>query len=220
MPLSPQPTKPKATRAAKTNNSPKAITKVPGSSLFKGSSGSTLPFLKDVDHGLKFPEFDPNHHFASDLFTDSSSLQRTTKAAADAAVESIEEKRQTLRIANVNISLNTDVVKTGVNFQKFLGSVIDFGTAKVANQIKFTDYQTAGLNLQIAQTKQAQVGEKLSQENVVMSGLTELTPLISQEWEQRKALKQSRIEGLKQAVLQANQTINDEIRKVAALGGI
>ena len=184
--------------------------------LTGGTSVSANFALGEVEHGLNYPEFDPNAHFANDLFTDSSPLQRTSKADADAACHSIEEKRQTLRVAQANIALNQNVASTGVAFQKFVGTVIDYGTAKVNNHTKFIGYRTAQTNLQTAQVKLGQAQERLIQEQVILDGMVELTPLIRQEWEQKKALKSSRIQDLKQSVFEANAKLDGEIRQLAS----
>lgn len=184
--------------------------------LAGGNSVSANFSMGEVEHGLSYPEFDPNAHFANDLFTDSSPLQRTSKVDADAACASIEEKRQTLRIAQANIALNQDVAITGVAFQKFLGSVIDYGTAKVNNHSKFIGYRTAQTNLQTAQVKLGQAQERLIQEQVILDGMVEMTPLIREEWEQKKALKASRIQDLKQSVFEANAKLDGEIRQLAS----
>ena len=52
--------------------------------------------------------FDPAQYTATNLFSDSSTLPRTTKAEADKAVQSISEKRETLRLIGSNLQLNTD----------------------------------------------------------------------------------------------------------------
>lgn len=188
-----------------------------GSSSSPQHSTSSLPAAFDlgaVEHGLNYPEFDPNAHFANDLFTDSSPLPRTSKADADAACTSIEEKRQTLRVAQGNIALNQDVVNTGVAFQKFVGTVIDYSTAKVNNHSKFIHYQTARTNLETAQVKWGQAQERLYQEQAILDGMVEMTPLIREEWEQKKALKHSRIADLKQSVFEASAKLDADVRQL------
>jgi hypothetical protein len=168
-----------------------------------------------VEHGLAYPEFSPNDYFAGDLFADSSKLSRTTKGDADAAVAAIEEKRQTVRIVKANIGLNSDLVEVGNDFQKFIGNVIDYSTTKVNNQTKYTNFETAGVNQQVAGVKLSQALEKLTQEEIVLGGLTELTPLIREEWRQRKELKKSKIEDLKNAVYSANSKLDAQIQRIA-----
>ena len=168
-----------------------------------------------VEHGLVYPEFNPNDYFSGDLFADSSKLSRTTKGDADAAVAAIEEKRQTVRIVKANIGLNSDLVGVGNDFQKFIGNVIDYSTTKVNNQTKYTNFQTAGVNQEVAGVKLSQAQEKLTQEEIVLSGLTELTPLIREEWQQRKELKKSKIEDLKNAVYSANSKLDAQIQRIA-----
>jgi len=188
-----------------------------GGSSSPQRSTSSLPAAFDlgvVEHGLNYPEFDPNAHFANDLFTDSSPLPRTSKVDADAACSSIEEKRQTLRVAQSNIALNQDAVNTGVAFQKFIGTVIDYGTAKVNNHSKFINYQTARTNLETAQVKWGQAQERLYQEQAILDGMVEMTPLIREEWEQKKALKHSRIADLKQSVFEASAKLDADVRQL------
>jgi len=95
--------------------------------------------LTQVSHGLTIPTFDANLYFAGDLFSNSSTLQETEKSVADETVESIEKKRQTLRIVGANIALNTDVVKTANDYRKFEGTVINYVTTGVNNEIKFVN---------------------------------------------------------------------------------
>ena len=97
--------------------------------------------LTQISHGLTIPTFDANLYFAGDLFSNSSTLQETEKSVADETVESIEKKRQTLRIVGANIALNTDVVKTANDYRKFEGTVIDYATTGINNEIKFVNYQ-------------------------------------------------------------------------------
>src|SRR4028119_2114711 len=73
------------------------------------SKAQSYTGLSQVGNGLSFPKFDPNQYFSTDLFKDTSALERTTKETADDLVQSIEEKRQTVRVATANIQLNQDV---------------------------------------------------------------------------------------------------------------
>jgi hypothetical protein len=170
--------------------------------------------LINLNHGLNITEFDPNNHFASNLFADSSTLERTKKKDADSLVDSIEEKRQTLRIAKANIALNSDVVTIGKDYQKLVGNIIDFSTTRINNQTKFVGYQSASVNQEVAYVKLSQVQEKLTQEGVVLNGMKELTPLIVEEWVQRKALKVSKIADLKGAVHLANSKLDAQLQNV------
>src|SRR4028118_35028 len=61
------------------------------------SKAQSYTGLSQVGNGLSFPKFDPNQYFSTDLFKDTSALERTTKETADDLVQSIEEKRQTVR---------------------------------------------------------------------------------------------------------------------------
>jgi hypothetical protein len=167
--------------------------------------------LEQVGNNLTFPKFDPNNYFASDLFSDSSSLQRTTKAKADEMLQSIEEKRHTVAVANANIKLNQDVVRAGNEYQKLEGMAIDYATTGVNNATKFITYQTAQENQQIADVNYQQANERLTQGRAVLSGMSAITPLIVLEWQERKALKESQVASLRIASTQAREGINPRL---------
>jgi hypothetical protein len=167
--------------------------------------------LEQVGNKLTFPKFDPNNYFASDLFSDSSSLQRTTKAKADEMLQSIEEKRHTVAVANANIKLNQDVVRAGNEYQKLEGMAIDYATTGVNNATKFITYQTAQENQQIADVNYQQANERLTQGRAVLSGMRAITPLIVLEWQERKALKESQVASLRIASTQAREGINPRL---------
>jgi hypothetical protein len=171
--------------------------------------------LSQVPHGLSFPSFEPDNYFAKDLFTNSSSLTETSKEDADKAVESIEKKRQTLRIVGANIALNTDVVKVANDYRKFEGSVLDYATTGVNNEIKFINYQTAEVNRDIAHNRYDQAQERLTQGQKVLAGMQSITPLIDEEWEQRKSLKQSQIHSLKVAAVQAREALEPKLMQLS-----
>jgi hypothetical protein len=171
--------------------------------------------LSQVPHGLNFPSFDANSYFAQDLFTNSSSLKETEKEEADKAVESIEKKRQTLRIVGANIALNTDVVRTANDYRKFEGAAIDYATTGVNNEIKFINYQTTEVNRDIAYNRYDQAQERLTQGQKVLAGMQSITPLIDEEWEQRKSLKQSQIHSLKVAAVQAREALEPKLMQLS-----
>jgi hypothetical protein len=171
--------------------------------------------LSQVPHGLNFPSFDANTYFAQDLFSNSSSLRETEKEDADKAVESIEKKRQTLRIVGANIALNTDVVKTANDYRKFEGAVLDYATTGVNNEIKFINYQTTEVNRDIAYNRYDQAQERLTQGQRVLAGMQSITPLIDSEWEARKSLKQSQIKSLEVAAVQAKQALEPKLMQLS-----
>jgi hypothetical protein len=171
--------------------------------------------LSQVNNTLTFPKFNPNSYFASDLFTDSSPLQRTTKEAADEMVQSIEEKRQTVRVATANIQLNQDVVKTGNEYLKLEGLAIDYATTGVNNETKFVNYQVAGVNKEIALNKFDQSSERLTQGQLTLAGMQSITPLISQEWEARKSLKLSQISSLKIEATKAKEALEPKMTQLS-----
>jgi hypothetical protein len=220
------------TRKPKTDSSPKekidplAI----ASSLVAPSSSTSTPTtsngatpkkalaytgLSQVPHGLSFSSFNPDNYFAKDLFTNSSPLNETEKEEADRAVESIEKKRQTLRIVGANIALNTDVVKVANDYRKFEGFVLDYATTGVNNEIKFINYQTAEVNRDIATNRFDQAQERLTQGQRVLAGMQSITPLIDQEWEQRRSLKQSQIHSLKVAAVQAREALEPKLMQLS-----
>lgn len=175
-----------------------------------------LTGLGNISHGLNFPVFDANQYFASDLFTDSAPLQRTTKQEADRLVGSIGEKRQTLRVAMENIAYNQDVVKAATSYRKLEGMAIDYASVLVNNQTKYLNYQTAGVNQQLANVKLQTAQEKLTQEGKVLTGVRSMSDLIDQEWEARRNVKLSRIADLKQLVLSANAEMEKQVNQLSS----
>lgn len=218
-------------RKQKTDSAPGSIPEIqPQSNSSTNHSGTTskgitsianrtaapLMDLSGVAHGLNFPSFEPNSYFATDLFTDSSPLPRTTKAAADAMVQSIEEKRQTLRVAMANLGLNQDVVKTGTEYRKLQGLAIDYAKVGMANGTKYMQYMTAGVDQMVAHVKHDQAVERLNQEEHVLSGMRGVTPLIPVEWTAKRELKLSKIQDLKTMVLGANVKMTEQIGTLGA----
>jgi hypothetical protein len=171
--------------------------------------------LSQVGNVLSFPKFDPNTYFATDLFTDSSPLERTTKEDADAMVQSIEEKRQTVRVATANIQLNQDIVRGGNEYLKLEGLAIDYATTGVNNETKFVNYQVAGVNKEIAINKFDQASERLTQGQLTLAGMQSVTPLISQEWDARKSLKLSQISSLKIEATKAKEALEPKMMQLS-----
>ncbi len=171
--------------------------------------------LSQVNNTLTFPKFDPNAYFATDLFKDTSKLERTTKETADELVQSIEEKRQTVRVAVANIQLNQDVVKAGNEYLKLEGLAIDYATTGVNNETKFVNYQVAGVNKEIALNKFDQANERLTQGHLTLAGMQSLTPLIGQEWEQRRNLKLSQISSLKIEATKAKEALEPKMLQLS-----
>jgi hypothetical protein len=171
--------------------------------------------LSQVGNSLTFPQFDPNSYFATDLFTNSSPLRRTTKEQADEMVQSIEEKRQTVRVTTANIQLNQDVVRAGNEYLKLEGLAIDYATTGVNNETKFVNYQVAGVNKEIALNKFDQAGERLTQGQLTLAGMQSVTSLISQEWEARKSLKLSQISSLKIEATKAKEALEPKMMQLS-----
>ncbi|MFM6007158.1 MAG: hypothetical protein ACKPB7_28505, partial [Sphaerospermopsis kisseleviana] len=78
--------------------------------------------------------FNPSDYLASNVFADSSTLPKTSKVEADKQIQSIHEKRETLRLIGANLQLNTEAFKVG-------------SLAEKMNQAGIT-YQTEGINTQ------------------------------------------------------------------------
>lgn len=183
--------------------------------VFSSNTAQSFTGLSQVNNTLSFPKFDPNSYFATDLFTDSSPLTRTTKEQADEMVQSIEEKRQTVRVATANIQLNQDVVRAGNEYLKLEGLAIDYATTGVNNETKFVNYQVAGVNKEIALNKFDQASERLTQGQLTLAGMQSITPLISQEWEQRRNLKLSQISSLKIEATKAREALEPKMMQLS-----
>jgi hypothetical protein len=171
--------------------------------------------LSQVQHGLNVPSFDVNTYFAQDLFSNSSSLQESEKEDVDKVVESIEKKRQTLRIVGANLALNTDVVRIGTDYRKFEGAVLDYAIAGVNNEIKFVNYQTTRVNLDTAHNRYDQSQERLIQGERVLVGMQSITPLIDKEWDARRSLKQSQIKSIEVAAIQAREALEPKLMQLS-----
>jgi hypothetical protein len=181
----------------------------------RASEPKSYSGISQIDHGLSFPVFDANNYFATDLFSNSSSLQETSKEDADKSVESIEKKRQTLRIVAANIGLNQDVVRTANDYRKLEGLVIDYATTGVNNETKFIGYQTAGVNRSIASNKYEQANERLLQGQKTLNGMRRVTDLIDQEWDERVSLKNSQISSLRIAATEAKQALEPKLTQLS-----
>lgn len=172
-------------------------------------TGKTTQTIKSHDAygGLSLTIFEPQSFLAGDLFADSSTLPRTSKSEADAIVESIEEKRQTLRVVGANLDLNTDVLKTGVKSEKMTQAAIDYGIAKVNTDTKLTQFETAEVQYEIGLTKLDQTREKLLNEQVTLEGLRNETDQRRRFWQEKYALGESRIKQVQLAKYQLDAKI-------------
>ena len=149
--------------------------------------------------GLSLPTFDPQQYLATDLFSDSSSLNRTKKEEADEMIDSIEEKKETLRVAGANLELNTEVIKTGVKSEKMMQAGINYGTARVNTETKLVNFDTANIQYDIAVSKLHQTGEKLIHENITLQGLRAETDQRQRYWQEKYSLGEIRINQVHQA---------------------
>ncbi|MBE9233309.1 hypothetical protein IQ231_16935 [Cuspidothrix issatschenkoi LEGE 03284] len=137
--------------------------------------------------------FSPSDYVASNLFSDSSTLPRTSKQEADKIVQAISEKRETLRLIGANLQLNTDVFKTGSLSEKMNQASITYQIDGVNTQSKMVALEGANVNLLIAQSKLNQTQEKLNHQNIELHGLQGETPLRQRYWEAKLSLIESRI---------------------------
>jgi hypothetical protein len=137
--------------------------------------------------------FTPSDYTATNLFSDSSSLPRTTKQAADQQIQAISEKRETLRLIGANLSLNTDCFKVGSLSEKMNQAAITYQIDGINTQAKMVALESANVNLQIAGSKLNQTQEKLAHQNIELDGLKQETPLRQRYWEAKLSLIESRI---------------------------
>lgn len=137
--------------------------------------------------------FTPSDYTALDLFSDSSSLPRISKQAADQAIQAISEKRETLRLIGANLQLNTDCFKVGSLSEKMTQASITYQIDGVNTQSKMVGLESANVNLLIAQSKLNQTQEKLNHQNIELQGLQSETPLRQRYWEAKLSLIESRI---------------------------
>jgi hypothetical protein len=137
--------------------------------------------------------FSPAQYTASNLFADTSILPRTSKADADKQIQSISEKRETLRLIGSNLQLNTDAYKVGSLSEKMNQASIGYQIDGVGTQAKMVGFEVANVNLQIAQSKLGQTQEKLAHQNIELVGLQSETPLRQRYWEAKLSLIESRI---------------------------
>ena len=137
--------------------------------------------------------FTPSDYTATNLFSDSSSLPRTSKQEADKAIQSISEKRESLRVIGANLALNTDCFKVGSLSEKMNQASITYQIDGVNTQSKMVGLEVANVNLQIAQSKLSQTQEKLNHQNIELVGLQSETPLRQRYWEAKLSLIESRI---------------------------
>ncbi len=173
------------------------------------SQGKTSYQLREHDAygGLKLPTFNPQELMATDLYTVSSALSRTTKTNADLACEAIEEQRQTVRIAVANLDLNTDILRAGVKSEKMVQSGIDYGISKVDTDTKLINFEESLVKNEIAATKLDQTREKLTHEQVTLEALQNETDQRRRYWQAKYQLGESRIKDVQMAQLKLDAKI-------------
>ena len=151
------------------------------------------PLGSQVPQAQAISTFSPSQYTATNLFSDSSSLPRTAKQDADKAIQSISEKRETLRLIGANLSLNTDAYKVGSLSEKMSQANITYQSDGINTQAKMVGFEIANTNLLIAQSKLGQTQEKLAHQNIELVGLQSETPLRQRYWEAKLSLIESRI---------------------------
>lgn len=157
--------------------------------------------------GVTLPQFNPQEFLATDLFSDSSNAPRTTKAEADVMVDSIEEKRQSMRVASANMALNTDILKVGVSSEKMAQAAIDYGISKVNTDTKLVQYDIANVQYETQVVKLHQAGEKLVHEQITLDGLKNETDQRRRFWGEKYQLGESRIKQVALAKYQLDAKI-------------
>ncbi|MBD2571376.1 hypothetical protein [Anabaena lutea] len=151
--------------------------------------------------------FNPSDYLASNLFADTSTLPRTSKVEADKAIQSISEKRETLRLVSANLSLNTDAYKAGSLSEKMSQASITWQTDRIGTDTKLVGLENAKVLYQTATVKLAQTGVKLEHENVTLGGLTAETEQRQRFWAAKYELAETRIRGIIQAQYSLDQKI-------------
>ncbi len=157
--------------------------------------------------GQNLPTFDPSQFLANNLFADSSTLPKTSKVEADKAIQSIQEKRETLRIVGTNLQLNTDALKVGSLSEKMSQAAIDYSSSKIGTNIKLINLEAQKVNYAIAGSKLGQVSEKLNHENITLEGLRLETDQRRRFWQEKYNLGESRIAQVQLAKYQLDAKI-------------
>ena len=183
--------------------------------VLAGATDHTYKGLSQVAHGLSLTRFNPNEWFPTDLFKVSSGLERTTKEDADEAVAHIEEQRHTLRIGVANLHLAQDIGKAGIEDLKLENIAIKYAIAGENNRTEFVNYQTAQQNTNLAINRFDQVTERLTQGQKTLAGMRSMTPLIDQEWSQRRSLKNSQIKSLELAAITAKEALAPSLKQIS-----
>lgn len=134
-----------------------------------------------------------------DLTTDSSTLKRTGDAETKQALESIHEKRNTVAIVRANIGLMSDLIKAATDYRKVEGLVIDYRTVEIDNETKMVKQEISRVRLDKEGVRLQGEKHLMDQETVKTTAIGEMTALVSEEWEQRKALARAKVDALKQS---------------------
>jgi len=181
------------------------------SAINPSNNSSSSNTSTNFNHGTfthdNLPTFNPSQFIANNLFADSSTLPKTTKVEADKAIQSIQEKRETLRIVGTNLQLNTDALKVGSLSEKMSQAAIDYSSSKIGTDIKLINLEAQKVNYAIAGSKLGQVGEKLNHENITLEGLKLETDQRRRFWAEKYNLGESRIAQVQLAKYQLDAKI-------------
>jgi hypothetical protein len=157
--------------------------------------------------GLNLPTFNPEQYIAPNLFTDSSPLEPTDRVNADKIIQSISQKRETLRVISANLSLNTDALKVGSLSEKMSQAGIDFSVQKITTSTKQVGIENAQILQQTALAKLGQTSEKYVHETITLEGLKLETEQRKRYWLAKIDLQDSRIRGIELAKYSLEQKI-------------
>jgi len=157
--------------------------------------------------GFNLPTFNPEQYIAPNLFTDSSPLEPTDRVNADKMIQSISQKRETLRVISANLSLNTDALKVGSLSEKMSQAGIDFSVQKITTSTKQIGIENAQILQQTELAKLGQTSEKYTHETITLEGLKVETEQRRRYWLTKIDLQESRIRGIELAKYNLDQKI-------------
>lgn len=173
--------------------------------------------IEQINHALNIPSFDANSYMPTDLFSVSSSLDDTlTDGEADVMLGQIKRQGNKVKVAKANIGLVGLLVDADSAYKKVEGQLIDRQTIITQNDTKYINYQSALVDRSIADVKFQQKQETLTQENAALTGMKNITPLVTAEWQARKALKESKIGAINYAVDFAAAKLDEQLRLMAS----
>jgi hypothetical protein len=168
----------------------------------------------DVAHGLNITQADPNSILPGKLDSVSSGLAATPKAEADKAVEQVEQQRQTLRVMAANVDLQKDALSLAKSQRQVEAGAIQYATEGLKVDTAGVGYQSAAVDLEIAQSKLAQRSEVLAQKQIELAGTVAATPLIQQQQHLKTELLESKNASLKTAIQSVQQRLQEQLQQL------